>query len=254
MLKQSMFNAWSEVQNWKNVILKQIDSQKISSALVAFMRAMPAPIIKETITTDSTNTEAPIVSEEITTIDVAEENEEVIAQPDEDEITNLLKTCQLHLDANRLATGKPGTALECYQTVLAKEANNVTAQVGLKKIEQTYRMWLETALFRRNIEDAETYFDRLRIVNSHAADLEKFRQQVKQLAKEAIVTKKELTIESIPTPSTKKPQPPTLVEKAPKAYACEKCNCTDLYQKFSLGGKPLTVEEQTFLDDCGRLY
>ncbi len=248
-INQSIANWLLPLEYWKQTLIKQINTQQITQILSAFMHAMPAPVIEETIVADIPET---LIITDIDNQEIVMEEAVTIEQPDE--ITQLLSTCQAHLDANRLATGKEGTALKCYQTVLAKEAGNATAQVGLQKIEQTYRLWLETALYRRNIEDAKTYLDRLQIVNAYAVDLEKFQQQVAQLVKENIAIEKKPLVESttVKTPLAT-PPPTTLVQKEPSAGTCENCNCADLYRQLSINITPLTIEQRAFLDDC-RLF
>ena len=47
----------------------------------------------------------------------------------------LLQQCEEHLRANRLTTGKEGTAFDCYQQVLAQSPNKslFATKVGQKK-------------------------------------------------------------------------------------------------------------------------
>lgn len=232
--------------------LQQIKTIKIPTSLIELLTTQPhhfervadvSSMIAEKLPPTQEN---PKTEEIITT-------EDLVTNQTTDEINTLLTTCQSHLDANRLTTGKPGTAVECYRSVLAKDGHNVTAQVGLQKIEQTYRTWLETALFKNNVEDAKTYLDRLRTVNAHAANLDQLQQRVEQLIKQSTEHKsvsEPVIVPALPTDQ----QQSTLVEKEPKPNACEKCNCADLYRQLSIGLKPLTTEERAFLDDCYHIF
>ena len=82
-----------------------------------------------------------------------------------------LHTCQLHFNANRLTTGRGGTALDCYQEVLKLEPNNAAALAGLAQIEARYVEWAERALQQRNPEKAKGYLASLRRVNPDSSQL-----------------------------------------------------------------------------------
>jgi formylglycine-generating enzyme required for sulfatase activity len=94
------------------------------------------------------------------------------------DISQLLRTCQQHFNANRLTTGRGGTALDCYSEVLKKDRNNAEALRGLDKIEATYVAWIERALSRGEKKRAERYMASLRLVNPDSLKLRDFEDQM----------------------------------------------------------------------------
>lgn len=82
------------------------------------------------------------------------------------EISNLLRECQEHLQANRLTSGRGGTALDCYKEVLEKEPGNTDALKGLKQIEARYTYWAKRALEKGQENKAKRYSDNLRKVQN----------------------------------------------------------------------------------------
>jgi formylglycine-generating enzyme required for sulfatase activity len=94
------------------------------------------------------------------------------------DISQLLRTCQRHFNANRLTTGRGGTALDCYSEVLKKDRNNAEALRGLDKIEATYVAWIERALSRGQKKRAEQYMAGLRLVNPESPKLRDFEDQM----------------------------------------------------------------------------
>ncbi len=89
----------------------------------------------------------------------------------EEPLAELLQTCQAHLKANRLTTGKQGTAFVCYQEVLSKNKNHPEALAGLAAIEARYAQWFKRALYRNQRDQAEQYLNRLRLVNPESSTL-----------------------------------------------------------------------------------
>jgi uncharacterized caspase-like protein len=61
-------------------------------------------------------------------------------------VSQLLRECEKHFQANRLTSGKGGTALACYKEVL--EIDKDKGLEGLKKIEDRYIQWIKRALDR----------------------------------------------------------------------------------------------------------
>jgi outer membrane protein OmpA-like peptidoglycan-associated protein len=78
---------------------------------------------------------------------------------------SLLKTCQEHLNANRLTKGRSGNALACYQEVLKKVPTHAEALAGLENIEARYVTLITRALDQGKLDKAETYLGRLHTVN-----------------------------------------------------------------------------------------
>ena len=92
------------------------------------------------------------------------------------EIASLLQDCEKHLKADRLTTGRGGTAFDCYQTVLKREPNNVQAKEGLEKIEQAYLELIEKSFNNNDIDKVNRYIERVRKVNPNSeifAEVEK---------------------------------------------------------------------------------
>jgi formylglycine-generating enzyme required for sulfatase activity len=87
---------------------------------------------------------------------------------------HLLRTCQRHLKAYRLTTGKGGTALDCYSEVLKKEPNNAEALAGLDKIEAIYVAWIKSALSHGQKKRALQFMASLRKVNPESPNLMAF--------------------------------------------------------------------------------
>ena len=87
------------------------------------------------------------------------------------EIERVLQECERHFQANRLTTGQGGTALNCYQQVLALDPANAEALTGLDRIEAQYVEWAQQALQEGRHDNARQYLERLRIVNPESPAL-----------------------------------------------------------------------------------
>ncbi len=79
-------------------------------------------------------------------------------------ISQQLRQCEKHFKADRLTTGKGGTALVCYQTVLKKDPTNAKALAGLGKIEARYQVLINKAQKRGIAYKVKRYQARLRTV------------------------------------------------------------------------------------------
>jgi tetratricopeptide (TPR) repeat protein len=191
-------------------------------------------------------------------------------------LSTLLQQCEEHLRANRLTTGKGGTAFDCYQQVLAQSPNNLPAQAGLAQIAVRYQGWAEKALQRGHLKKAKIYIDRLRMV-APGADvlytlerrLTQLRQQ--QVAKQPVVRPEKLRSSTPSRASTKSNKPPTSrrplvpsstpVAKPPTApkkshsskpqsvvpsSSSRPLRCNDILLQESLGIRPLTTEQKNF--------
>lgn len=95
-----------------------------------------------------------------------------------DPITIQLQNCLKHFKANRLTSGQPETAFDCYRDVLKQQPHNIQAKAGLKKIEQRYRTWAKRALNQRQLDKAAHYLQKLQQVNPNASDLNQLRKQL----------------------------------------------------------------------------
>jgi formylglycine-generating enzyme required for sulfatase activity len=109
------------------------------------------------------------------------------------ECPQLLRTCQRHFKANRLTTGRGGTALDCYSDVLKKDRNNGEALRGLEKIEAKYVAWIERALSRKQKNKVLQYMAGLRKVNPESPKLAAFEEQM-QVPTPPIYTPQTVTV------------------------------------------------------------
>lgn len=98
-----------------------------------------------------------------------------VAAPD---ISQLLSECNQHLKANRLTSGKGGSALSCYQKVLKMEPTNAKALAGLNKIEARYVKWAKRALQKDQKDKAKQYLANLRLVNPQLPVLAELEAQL----------------------------------------------------------------------------
>jgi hypothetical protein len=94
------------------------------------------------------------------------------------DVSQQLRECKKHLQANRLTTGDGGTAFECYQTVLKTDAKNAEALAGLEKIEARYVGWAKRALERGQKDKAKQFLTSLRLVNPDSLALAKLEAQL----------------------------------------------------------------------------
>jgi hypothetical protein len=93
-------------------------------------------------------------------------------QPSNSKVAKQLRVCKKHFDANRLTTGKGGTALACYEKVLKKDPTNADALKGLENIEARYQFWINKALDKRQRKKVKRYQARLRQVAALKAKLQ----------------------------------------------------------------------------------
>ncbi|MEN8218633.1 MAG: caspase family protein [Pseudomonadota bacterium] len=93
-------------------------------------------------------------------------------QPSNSKVAKQLRVCKKHFDANRLTTGKGGTALVCYGKVLKKDPTNADALKGLENIEARYQFWINKARNKGQRKKAKRYQARLRQVAALKAKLQ----------------------------------------------------------------------------------
>ncbi|MEN8218598.1 MAG: SUMF1/EgtB/PvdO family nonheme iron enzyme [Pseudomonadota bacterium] len=100
-------------------------------------------------------------------------------------VSQQLRECEKHFQANRLTSGKGGTALACYKEML--EIDRDQGLEGLKKIEKRYIQWIERALDRGQEDKAERYLASLHLVNPRAptslSELEAWQQSRRRESK-----------------------------------------------------------------------
>ncbi|MFT5115079.1 MAG: hypothetical protein ACI8P9_004422 [Parasphingorhabdus sp.] len=60
-------------------------------------------------------------------------------EPDDStEIKDLLAQCEVHMEANRLTTGEGGNAMACFNDILSRDPDNISAREGILRIEKIY--------------------------------------------------------------------------------------------------------------------
>lgn len=112
--------------------------------------------------------------------DQARANKQALAA----ELNERLSTCQLHVEANRLTSGRGGNAADCYEQVLQKNPGNGTALAGLALIAGKYQRWAETALSKRDINKAKANIDKLIRMNPENTEIEDLNQRLAELEKQ----------------------------------------------------------------------
>jgi len=155
------------------------------------------------------------------------------AKPDNDEsIAALLQQCDRHFQANRLTSGRSGTALACYRQVLSQHPENQTAQQGLKRIEARYQTWIEQALQGGQYRRAHDYLQKLQQVNPNSSALARLQKQLSAL-------------ESTTAPPSQ-PQPKKSLAVPTAQQLPAKAQCGEIFAQESLGIQPLTAAQRQF--------
>jgi len=149
-------------------------------------------------------------------------------------VAKRLQQCRMHYEANRLTTGKAGTALNCYKTVLKQERGNQEALTGLKTIENRYKLWAEAAFRQNRLDRVKIYLAAMQKVNPKSRTLARLRKRLNQAVRG----------------KSSKQESPTVVK--PSTYrkpitSCEGCTCSNILKQLSMGVTPLTVEQRQFL-------
>jgi serine/threonine protein kinase len=150
---------------------KHFEAQRLTTAQACY---------QEVLKIDSDNPQA-LVGLKATHL--AERQQEEVPQKEQAQVAKLLQQCQKHFNAQRLTTGRGGTALACYQKVLRLEPDNPQALAGLKAIENRYVEWAKKALSQKRFDKVEKYLTSLEKVNPDSpalADLRAKRQPVKK--------------------------------------------------------------------------
>jgi formylglycine-generating enzyme required for sulfatase activity len=98
--------------------------------------------------------------------------------PQKPDFSRQLATCEIHLRANRLTTGRGGTALACYEAILKQDPTNTQALAGLTQIENKYVTWIKNALRRGQKNRAKGFLASLRTVNPESPKIVEFEEQM----------------------------------------------------------------------------
>ncbi|RKZ93086.1 MAG: hypothetical protein DRR19_02225 [Candidatus Parabeggiatoa sp. nov. 1] len=99
-------------------------------------------------------------------------------RPQGPDVSELLRTCKRHFNADRLTTGRGGTALVCYEDVLKKDPTNAEALAGLENIEAKYVGWIESFINRGQPQKAQRYLASLRKVNPESPKLVELEERM----------------------------------------------------------------------------
>jgi formylglycine-generating enzyme required for sulfatase activity len=102
----------------------------------------------------------------------------VVIPPARPDVSQLLRTCERHFKANRLTTGRGGTALVCYEEVLQQDKHNAEALEGLENIEAKYVGWIESFIKRGRFNKAKQYLANLRKVNPESPKLVELEERM----------------------------------------------------------------------------
>ncbi|MCC8994053.1 MAG: protein kinase [Candidatus Contendobacter sp.] len=108
---------------------------------------------------------------------------EPVVKPPVDEsakLVRLLRECDAHLQANRLASGKGGNAADCYSAVLKQDRGNAQALAGLDRIAERYADSAAMAVQRGNAKNAKSALDRLARLNPNHPRLAELRNRFAQ--------------------------------------------------------------------------
>jgi len=117
-------------------------------------------------------------------------------------LTEKLDECQSHLNANRLTTGRGGTALVCYEAVLKQDPTNSEAWQGLDQIKARYNILINRASNRGQEYKVEAYQKRIGLVDNVKTRIEAIQTRLRQedeLEKTRLKT-------LLNTPTTTKPE------------------------------------------------
>ncbi len=207
---------------------------KLDSRMKIKLREILAAGTKTKTTTETTET-----TRSVSPSTAWYENKPVVVN-NRSEVSKLLQQCKKHYKANRLTTGKQGTALQCYRTVLKKSPGNAKALKGLRAIERRYQSWAESALKRKQFNKVRKYLSSMAKVNPNSSALARLRQRLRAArTKKATHNTKPEKRNSATATNTRQP-----VVK--KTSSCNGCNCSALLRQMSLGIKPLTTTEYRF--------
>ena len=91
-------------------------------------------------------------------------------------VERMLEVCEIHFEANRLLTGIGGTAVACYEEVLALDSSNRKAIEGLSRVFDKYLRWARSNLGRGKVAKAKGYLEKLETLNPEAPEISELEE------------------------------------------------------------------------------
>ncbi|WP_176329681.1 formylglycine-generating enzyme family protein [Thioflexithrix psekupsensis] len=101
---------------------------------------------------------------------------------DSEALRSRLQTCQIHFEADRLLTGQPGTAYQCYKSILEKYPKQSDAVAGLAAIAQRYEVWIRQAVHDQRPDKAKRYVQRLEVVAPDYPQLTELKEKIAKIS------------------------------------------------------------------------
>ncbi|RKZ71468.1 MAG: hypothetical protein DRR19_32565, partial [Candidatus Parabeggiatoa sp. nov. 1] len=114
----------------------------------------------------------------------------------ESEVSRLLPVCEIHLNANRLMSGRGGNALACYEEVLNIDKTNAQALAGLENIEARYVTLITQTLEQKQLDKAKAYLASLGQVNPESPQLVALEAQLQSLSNKPSLAEQNPAFES----------------------------------------------------------
>ncbi|MFK5894493.1 MAG: formylglycine-generating enzyme family protein [Pseudomonadota bacterium] len=103
------------------------------------------------------------------------------SQPDsltDKQLTQQLKICKNHLNANRLTRGSGGNAYDCYLSIFKKHPENNLALKGINQIETKYEQTIKKYIAKNNIPKAQHFLDILIRINPQNKTIKVFQEKL----------------------------------------------------------------------------
>jgi len=92
-----------------------------------------------------------------------------------------LTLCDNLFLTNNITSGKHGNAIECYKDYLIYHPNNNKALLGIKKIEDKFIHWAETAIKRQDRGRLGEYIEKLSFINPDSEELKTFKRALQNI-------------------------------------------------------------------------
>jgi len=98
------------------------------------------------------------------------------------DVQTMLRKCNDHVENNHLTSGADGNAYDCFQKVLETHASNHEATTGLKKIEEKYLYWFNSAIENNEKSKAEIYLEKISLVNPDNLSLSELQEKINNIS------------------------------------------------------------------------